>query len=256
MEVTFLGTGTSMGVPMIGCNCAVCSSEDPRNKRLRSSVYIQTENNKFIIDTTPEFRIQMIRENIKELDFILFTHDHADHILGIDDLRPLCKKNNKTIPCYGSRYTLSEIKERFPYLFSEDNPDSWRPKLDFIPVEDKFEESGLEIIPLSVEHGNERALGYRIKDFAYISDLSDLPEQTAEKMKNLEVLVLDGLRFEPHYKHFHIEKAIETSQKLNPKKTYLTHLTHAIGHDKVEANLPENIHLAYDGLKLQMNGGS
>jgi len=241
---------------MIGCDCAVCSSEDPKNKRLRSSVYIQVKDKKFVIDTTPEFRLQMVRENISKLDFILFTHDHADHILGIDDLRPLCKKNNKTIPCYGSRYTLSEIKERFSYLFSKNNQDSWRPKLDFIPIEDKFKESSLEIISLHVEHGNERALGYRIKDFAYISDLSGLPERTAKKMKNLEVLVLDGLRFEPHYKHFHLEKAIKTAQELKPQKTYLTHLTHAIDHDKVETNLPENIHLAYDGLKLELNGDS
>ena len=256
MRITFLGTGTSMGVPMIGCGCAVCSSDDPKNKRLRSSVFLEAEDNKFIIDTTPEFRLQMLREGIDELDFILYTHDHADHILGIDDLRPLCKKNKKTIPCYGSRYTLSEIKERFPYLFSEDNPDSWRPKLDFIPIEEKFEESGLEITPLPVEHGHEQVFGYRIKDFAYISDLSELPEQTAEKMQDLEVLVLDGLRFEPHYKHFHIEKAVRAAHSLEPEKTYLTHLTHAIDHEEVEAELPEDIHLAYDSLKLNLNGGN
>ncbi|MGM0380652.1 MAG: MBL fold metallo-hydrolase [bacterium] len=252
MEIIFLGTGTSMGVPVIGCECEVCRSNNPKNKRTRSSVFIRKNGLKFVIDTTQEFRLQLVREDIQELDFILYTHDHADHILGIDDLRPLSKKNSKTLPCYGSAETLEEIKKRFPYLFSEKNKDSWKPRLDLRPVEKKFTETGLKITPLPVEHGNDRVYGYRIGDFAYVSDLSELPDSTAQQMQDLEILVLGGLRFKPHYKHFHVDKAVETAQNLGAKQTYLTHLTHAIEHEQVDKELPDNINLAYDGLKLEI----
>jgi len=253
LEITFLGTGTSVGVPVIGCGCEVCRSKDKRNQRTRCSVHIQTRDKKFVIDTPPEFRLQMIREGFCELDFLLFTHDHSDHLMGLDDVRPITRDKSEPMACYGPPETIKEIRQRFHYIFDKTDTDSWKPKIQLVGIEEKKNIEGLTITPLPVEHGKSMVYGYRIGDFAYISDVSEIPAKTMQKLQGLEILVLEALRFKPHYKHFNLDTAVKTAHKLKAKKTFFTHCTHDIDYKKVSKELPENIFLTYDGLKLHLS---
>lgn len=253
MTVTFLGTGTSQGVPVIGCSCEVCKSLDYRDKRLRSSVHIEVNGQNFVIDTGPDFRQQMLRENINRLDAILFTHAHRDHTAGLDDVRAYNFLQNMDMPVYGTQQTLDQLKNDFAYIFEEHNYPGL-PRLDLRPITNKsFNINGVEITPLPVMHLRLPVLGFRIGDFSYITDANFISDETHQALAGTKVLVLNALQQEPHISHFTLQQAIEVAQKVNANKTYFTHLSHKMGlHAAVSKLLPENIHLACDGLSLKL----
>ncbi len=253
-KIIFLGTGTSQGVPVIGSKEPVCLSKNPKDKRLRASVYVEIENTKLLIDCGPDFRQQMLRENLSHLDAILITHEHNDHIIGLDDVRPINFLQKKDMPIYGLPRVLNEIEMRFPYAFSEDKYPG-TPSFDLFPVTTNvFSIQQVNIEPLPVYHGKLPILGYKIGDFAYITDVSEVPDSTQELIYNIPVLVIDALRKSPkHHSHFTLDEAIEFSQKIKAKKTYFTHISHRMGfYDEVEKELPWNMHLAFDGLSLEL----
>lgn len=249
MKVTLLGTGTSQGVPVIGCGCDVCRSLDYRDKRLRSSVHIEVNGVSLVIDTGPDFRQQMLREGIQRLDAVIFTHSHKDHTAGLDDVRAYNFKQNMDMPVYGMMQVLDQLKVEFAYAFSEKRyPGIPQLKLHDLG-EDEFEIRGIKITPLPVMHLKLPVLGFRIGSFAYITDANEIPDETYQKLKGIEVLVLNALQHEKHISHFNLEEAIQVAQKVGAKKTYFTHISHKLGlHKMVEKELPANISLGYDGL--------
>lgn len=253
MTVTFLGTGTSQGVPVIGCACEVCKSLDYRDKRLRSSVHIQVANQSFVIDTGPDFRQQMLRENINRLDAIFFTHAHRDHTAGLDDVRAYNFLQNIDIPVYGTRQTLNQLRNDFAYIFEEHNYPGL-PRIDLRPVDDKpFTSNTVSVTPLPVLHLNLPVLGFRIGDFSYITDANFISEETYRKLEGTKVLVLNALQQEPHISHFTLQQAIEVAQKIKAEKTYFTHISHKMGlHGEVSKTLPENVFIACDGFSLTL----
>ena len=249
MKVTLLGTGTSQGVPVIGCGCDVCRSLDYRDKRLRSSVHIEVNGVSLVIDTGPDFRQQMLREGIQRLDAVIFTHSHKDHTAGLDDVRAYNFKQNMDMPVYGMMQVLDQLKVEFAYVFSEKRyPGIPQLKLHDLG-EDEFEIRGTKITPLPVMHLKLPGLGFRIGPVAYINDANEIPDETYQKLKGIEVLVLNALQHEKHISHFNLEEAIQVAQKVGAKKTYFTHISHKLGqHKVVEKELPANISLGYDGL--------
>lgn len=251
MIITFLGTGTSQGVPVIGCSCEVCKSLDYRDKRLRSSVHIQANNQSFVIDTGPDFRQQMLREHVGRLDAVLFTHAHRDHTAGLDDVRAYNFLQNMDMPVYGSQETLNQLRNDFAYIFEEHHYPGL-PRLDLRPIGvDSFEVNNIRITPLSVMHLRLPVLGFRIGDFSYITDANFIPDETYKKLEGTKILVLNALQQEPHISHFTLQQAIEVAQKVKADKTYLTHLSHKMGlHATVTKELPENIVIAVDGLQI------
>lgn len=251
MTITFLGTGTSQGVPVIGCSCEVCKSLDYRDKRLRSSVHISINNQSFVIDTGPDFRQQMLRENINQLDAILFTHAHRDHTAGLDDVRAYNFLQNMDMPVYGTQETLDQLKNDFAYIFEEHHYPGL-PRLDLRSTTDNsFVINGVNITPLPVLHLRLSVLGFRIGNFSYITDANFISDETYKKLAGTKVLVLNALQLEPHISHFTLQQAIEVAQKIKAEKTYFTHLSHRMGlHAEVSKQLPENIHIAFDGLTL------
>lgn len=257
MEVIFLGTGTSHGVPMIGCNCKSCISENLYNKRKRSSVFIKVKTNEkkvcLLIDTPQELRLQLLENKIDKFDGILYTHPHADHLLGFDDIRAINRTTDKQIPCFGNEYTIKEIKRVFPYIDNAIQKGGGLPEVIFNIIDKKFLFQGLNIYPLSVKHGKLNILGYRIKDFAYITDCSLIPESTFSLLSDLKVLVLGVLRHKKHTTHMNIEKALQVIKKLNVHRVYFTHLSHDLEHKVTNKILPDHINLAYDGLSIKWN---
>ena len=247
MKIKFLGTGTSVGVPVIGCFCDVCTSNNPKNTRTRSSLYLETDNSQFVIDTSMDFRDQCLREEIEHLDFILYTHAHADHIGGLDDIRPLTLEDQR-IPAYGKPQSLKRIRSRFDYIFQDTPNDSWKPEIVLHELTETRKIMGVPIEPLPIWHGELKIYGYRVHNLAYISDVSKIPDSTFEKLENLDVLIIDALRQEPHPTHLTIDRAIQISKKINPERTFFTHMTHTIEHEHVSKQLPDTIELAYDGL--------
>lgn len=255
MIINFLGTGTSQGIPIIGSNHPVCLSKDPKDKRLRSSIMIEINKKYFLIDCSPDFRYQMILCKYKFIDAILLTHEHNDHTSGLDDIKQINNIINKSIPVYGLSRVLDEIKNRFYYFFLEKKyPGTSR--IDLIKIENnkKIIIQGINIITLSIMHGKLPILGYRIKNFAYITDASFIPEKTLKLLKGVTVLVLNTLRKNPkHHSHFILKEALEIIDIIKPNKTYLTHISHLLGfHYNISKELPKNIYLAYDGLKLKI----
>jgi phosphoribosyl 1,2-cyclic phosphate phosphodiesterase len=251
MKVTLLGTGTSTGIPAIGCGCAVCRSNDPRNKRLRPSVWIESGEISLVIDTTPDFRMQALLYSIGRLDAILFTHHHADHILGLDDIRPFNQIRKGFIPCYGSAGTMGEIRITFRYIF-KDQPYGGVPQVETYAVEGPFELRGLTVIPIPAMHARLPVFGYRIKDFAYLTDLNSLPEKSLALLDGLQVLVLGALRFEPHPAHFTLTEAVGVAGIIGAQRTYFTHMSHEVDHEAVSRQLPAGIELGYDGLSFEV----
>ncbi len=249
MKVTFLGTGTSQGVPVIGCQCEVCRSLDYRDKRLRTSVHIETDGHSIVIDTGPDFRQQMLRERIQKLDFVVFTHSHKDHTAGLDDVRAFNFKQNMDMPLYGTAPVLNQLKTEYYYAFLEKKYPG-TPQLQLHEIdENPFNVKGLEIIPLPVTHLHLPVLGFRIGSFSYITDANYIPPETFKKLEGSETLVLNALQKEPHISHFNLDEAVAIAQKIGAKKTYFTHISHKLGlHKKVSEELPENIELGYDGL--------
>ncbi len=249
MKVTLLGTGTSQGVPVIGCGCEVCRSLDYRDKRLRSSVHVEVNGVNFVIDTGPDFRQQMLHEGIQRLDAVVFTHSHKDHTAGLDDVRAYNFKQSMDMPVYGMRQVLDQLKVEFAYAFTEKKyPGIPQLKLHEL-TEGEFEIQGIKITPLPVLHMRLPVLGFRIGSFAYITDANEIPDETYQKLKGTEVLILNALQYEKHISHFNLNEAIEVAQKVGAKKTYFTHISHKLGlHKTVEKELPANIFLGFDGL--------
>lgn len=253
VHITVLGSGTSSGVPTIGCPCEVCHSPDPRDRRLRPSILIRYDGRAVLIDTTPDFREQALRFRIERIDAILYTHSHADHILGLDDVRPFNYRQRAAIPIYGMAETLDSIQRVFRYAFEEGSHNTAVPRLDLHPLNgDGFELFGLRFTPVRVVHGNGTVLGFRFGDAAYLTDHSDIPEESKAKLHGLDVLFLDALRHRPHPTHSTVEKSLETVRELTPRRAYFTHICHDLGHQATEASLPAGVHLAYDGLEIDV----
>lgn len=251
-QIIFLGTGTSQGVPYIGCEHPVCLSSNPKDKRLRSSAMIQYQGKNLLIDCGPDFRTQMLRENLSIVDAILITHEHNDHIIGLDDVRPINFKLGRDMRLYSLPRVLDEVKMRFPYAFIQEKYPGV-PGFELFPItQSTFNIDGIKITSLNVMHGKLPILGYRIGGLAYLTDVSFIPESTLEKLHNLDVLVIDSLRKEKsHHSHLILEQSIAYAQKIGAKKTYFIHMNQHMGfHDETEKELPENIHLAYDGLRV------
>lgn len=250
LQLTVLGTGTSSGVPTIGCRCAVCNSDDPRDKRLRVSVLLRYAGRNVLIDTTPDFRQQALRAGIMRLDAVLYTHAHADHILGLDDVRPFNYFQKKDIPLYATDATFEVIRRVFAYAFRESQ--SSVPKLQLNEIDGTpFDLFGAHVVPIRLEHGGGECYGYRFGPVAYLTDHSRVPDESKELLQGLEVLFLDALRQRPHPTHTTLDDAIELAEELKAGTTYFTHMCHDLGHAETEAHLPGNIRLAYDGLELR-----
>jgi phosphoribosyl 1,2-cyclic phosphate phosphodiesterase len=248
-----LGSGTSVGVPTIGCHCAVCTSEDPRDNRLRPSVLVSYEGRNVLIDTTPDLRLQALRAKINHLDAVIFTHSHADHIMGLDDVRPFNFRQKEQIPIYAAPETMAAIQRCFPYIFDGMKRESNVPQLDARLIDGSpFELYGLEFIPIPILHGRTTIYGFRFGAAAYLTDHSDIPPESMDLLRGLDVLFLDALRYKPHPTHSTVERSIQTADELKPRRTYLTHICHDLSHERAESLLPEHVRLAYDGLELQV----
>lgn len=252
MKVYFLGTGTSQGIPVIGSNHPVCKSTDFKDKRLRVSVWISWENHSFVIDCGPDFRQQMLSSNCQKVDGILFTHEHADHTAGIDDIRPFNFKQGE-IPIYAHQRVIDNLRRRFDYVFETVNKYPGAPSVATIEVvnNEPFSLGNKTVIPIDVMHGNLQVFGYRIDDFAYLTDVKTIKKSEIEKLENLKVLVINALREEPHDTHFNLKEALDFITLVQPKKAYLTHISHIMGyHEEVQKNLPDNVFLAFDNLEI------
>jgi len=251
MQLTFLGTGTSQGVPIIGCKCSVCQSADPRDQRLRTSVHIQSDGLSFVIDSGPDFRQQMLREKIDTLDAILFTHDHKDHTAGLDDVRAYNHLMQKPMQVYGEEYVLSTIKREFSYAFAEKKYPGV-PEIELNTIDDRpFFIEKLEIIPIRGVHFKLPVLGFRMGNLAYLTDMNQLPESERYKLKNLDVLIINALRIKTHVSHFNLEQALEIIEYSQPKQAYLTHISHKLGlYQDLIQQLPSKVLPAYDGLRI------
>lgn len=254
--LTFLGSGTSMGVPTLGCGCAVCTSADPKNRRTRPSLRLEYDERVVLIDTGPDFHAQALREGISRVDAVLYTHGHADHILGFDDLRPLSFAHPPAgIPVYADEATAQTIERVFEYTFRtvDRYPTSARVEMHRL---DETPGSGVDLFGacfqrIPVQHGRQVITGYRFGQAAYLTDMSDIPAESLPLLQGLDVLILDALRHEPHPSHSHLEKSIGLAEQLRPKRAYFTHISHGLEHAETELSLPENMHMAYDGLKLE-----
>ncbi|ULC58295.1 MBL fold metallo-hydrolase [Flaviramulus sp. BrNp1-15] len=251
MKITFLGTGTSQGIPIIGSNHPVCLSKNPKDKRLRVSVLVEWDGFTYVVDCGPDFRYQMLRSGCKRIDGIVFTHEHSDHVLGFDDIRPFYFRQGD-IPIYGHKRVIKQLKKRFDYVFETENKYPGAPTVIINKIKNKpFKLKNLEVIPINGKHDDLQVFGFRFKDFAYLTDMKTVKNKEIEKLKGVKTLVVNALRIEPHRSHFNLEEALEFIKKVNPEKAYLTHISHLLGfHDKVEKTLPKNVFLAYDGLQL------
>jgi len=251
LKVTFLGTGTSQGVPVIGCTCEVCRSLDFRDKRLRTSILLEIRDQTFVIDTGPDFRQQMLREQVKRIDAIVFTHAHRDHTAGLDDVRAYNFMQQMDMPVYGTTPVLDQLKVEYSYAFAKEYyPGIPRLSLNTIDGQD-FSVNGINFSPLPVMHLHMPVLGFRIENFSYITDAKFIPPDTIEKLRGTEVLVLNALQREQHISHFNLSEALEMVETIRPRQTYFTHLSHKMGlHADVEKELPDGVSLAFDGLQL------
>ena len=256
MKITILGCGTSTGVPIIGCGCATCLSADKKNYRTRSSLLIKTYGNQeeqnLLIDTSTDLRTQALRESLNRVDAVLFTHPHADHIHGIDDLRAFNMHQDGAIPCFGSTRTIEQIERSFDYIFDKGDNQSWTPNLSATVVDGPFVAAGVEVTPIEILHGKSTIYGYRIGDAAYLTDCSALPEESIEKLQGLRLLILGALRHKPHPTHMTVDEAVEASRLLKPERTVLTHLGHNLEYVMENRCLPDTVELAYDGMTIEL----
>jgi phosphoribosyl 1,2-cyclic phosphate phosphodiesterase len=250
-KITVLGSGTSSGVPTIGCSCAVCHSDDPRDKRLRPSILVQHDGRNIVIDTTPDFRQQALRARMQHLDAVIYTHAHADHILGLDDIRPFNFRQKTQIPLFASAPTFAVIERIFEYAFDGRQHTSSVPRLDVnLITEEPFDVQGLRFEAIPVLHGANVVFGFRFGDTAYLTDHSEIPESSMEKLQGLDVLFLDALRHKPHPTHSTVANSVSIAQRLQARRTFFTHICHDLPHAATEATLPPGILLAYDGLEI------
>ena len=254
MNLVVLGSGTSSGVPTIGCPCAVCHSEDPRDNRTRPSILIEHEDRNILIDTTtPDLRTQVLREGVEHVDAILFTHAHADHILGFDDIRPFNGIQRSRIPVYADESTLEALRRIFSYVFDNVHRNTFIPQIDtFDHRGETFDLFGIKVQPIPLLHGTQPIYGYRLDAFAYLTDHSEIPEASMDLLYGLDVLFLDALRYRPHPTHSTVETALCNIVRLQPERAYFTHICHDLPHAQTEATLPANVRLAYDGMRISV----
>ena len=256
MKLLFLGTGTSLGVPMIGCECPVCLSSDPRNKRRRSSVYISAGETRLAIDTSPDFREQALTYGLRRVDAVLFTHAHADHILGLDDIRRFNTLQEAVIPVYGVSETMEEVRRIFAYIGRPHQPGLYRPLLDFRTVEGPFQAGEVEVVPLDVEHGTERTVGFLLtwhgRRIGYFPDCHHMPEKTLQALRGVDLMVLDTLRYRPHPTHLSVSESVDLLRRIGAPHSYLMHLCHDLDHARLETELPAGIAVAFDGLVVRV----
>lgn len=253
MKVTFLGTGTSQGIPIIACECEVCRSADPKNNRLRTSILVESDQAKIVIDSGPDFRQQLLRQQLKTLDAVVFTHEHKDHIAGLDEVRAFNYFNKMRMPVYATERVQQALKREFAYIFSDEKYPGI-PEIDLFTVTDEpFKVKDIELVPINVLHYRLPVKCYRMKDFTYITDANFISEEEKEKIKGSKIIVVNALRREPHVSHFTFQQAIELMKELKPEKAYFTHISHQLGlHDVVSKELPGFIELAYDGLQIEI----
>ncbi len=254
MKVYFLGTGTSQGIPVIGSDHEVCKSQNPKDKRLRVSVWVHTENTSIVVDCGPDFRQQMLTSKCSKVDAILFTHEHADHTAGIDDIRPFNFRHGE-IPIYAHSRVIENLKKRFDYVFETENRYPGAPSVKAIEVANNvpFTVGDMQVVPINAYHANLQVFGFKMNDFAYLTDVKTIEPDEIEKIKGVKVLVINALREESHHSHFSLQEALDFVTLVQPEKAYLTHISHLLGfHDEVEEKLPSNVFLAYDNLEIAL----
>ncbi len=253
MKITFLGTGTSQGIPIIGSKHPVCLSEDKKDKRLRVSVLVEWDDYTYVVDCGPDFRYQMLRAGCEKIDGILFTHEHSDHVLGFDDIRPFYYRQG-IISIYAHKRVLKSLRQRFDYIFATKNKYPGAPTVDSNRVKNKpFKLNNLEVVPVNGKHDKLQVFGYKFGDFAYLTDMKTVKDEEIEKIKNVKVLVVNALRIDPHQSHFNLTEALQFIEKVKPERAYLTHISHLLGfHKAVEKNLPKHVFLAYDELEINL----
>jgi len=251
MRITILGSGTSHGVPSIGCNCAVCASPDPRDTRMRCAIAVHWRGKTFVVDTPPEFRLQVVRSHIERVDALLFTHAHADHVFGLDDVRRFNEMQSGAMPIFARTHTLEELRRIFQYAFTTGQLGGGKPRLELTEIENgRIDWEGLTVEAIPVFHGNLEVSAFRFGDFAYVTDASRIPDTSLERLRGLDTLVLNALRWEPHPTHFSIDEALAIVAELNPRRTFFTHVAHTVPHAETERGLPPGVRFAYDGLVL------
>jgi phosphoribosyl 1,2-cyclic phosphate phosphodiesterase len=253
IKITFLGTGTSQGIPVINCNHPVCKSNDKRDKRLRVSILVEWNDFVYVVDCGPDFRYQMLRANVTKINGVLFTHEHSDHVAGLDDLRPFSFQLG-AVPIFAQKHVLNNLTNRFDYIFNDENKYPGAPRVKQIEIKNKpFFIENLEVIPIEVSHGKLKIFGFRFQNIAYLTDVKTISDEEKLKLKNLEVLVISAIRHKPHHSHLNLNEALEIIDELKPKKAYLTHLSHYLGfHSELEKTLPKNVYLAYDELVIEV----
>lgn len=255
MRVTVLGSGTSHGIPAIGCGCPVCASPDPRDHRTRCAITVEWHGKTVLVDTPPELRLQVIRSHVRRVDVILFTHSHADHVFGMDDVRRYNELQGGELPVFGTEETLEDLRRAYRYAFIETQAGGGKPKLALKSLPpDRLDWEGLAIEVIPIFHGVVAVMAFRFRDFAYVTDTNRIPQESMDRLRGLDTLILDGLRPNPHPTHFCIDEAVAVAKELRPRRTFLTHLAHNVPHAETERGLPPGIRLAYDGLILQVEG--
>lgn len=252
MIIKVLGCATSTGVPIVGCGCEVCTSKNPKNKRTRSSVLVQVKGKNILIDSSTDLRMQALSNNFTKIDAVLYTHSHADHTHGIDDLRVFNFINKTEISCYSNQETIRNIRQNFSYIFDSSNSTASRPKLIFRAVSGEFRYEGIKVIPVDINHAKWIINGYRIGSFAYLTDCSGIPEYSLEKLRDLDLLIIGALRYTPHPAHLSIDQAVEMIDIIKPKRAVFTHMGHEVEYESLNEYLPDNIEPAFDGLEIEL----